>query len=126
MGDVRACECKVLQSTGVASVLGRVGKKSTIIGRQFTLDINGGGTRVAVGHASTLAQRKHHAGGGPCYRDAEEERQSAEISHGELGVELLCEALKKLGSGAGDDDVVHVQEDEGKIRAILVDEQRDI
>jgi hypothetical protein len=88
---------------------------------------------VAVGHASTLkklesvlALRKHHAGRSPCDRDAEEERQGAEISHGKLGVELLREALKEPSSGGGDDDVVHVQEDEGEIRATLVDKQRDI
>jgi hypothetical protein len=54
VSDVGTRQCQVLKSSCKAPVLGGVGNKRTIIGRQFATGANGRDTRVAIHHSSTL------------------------------------------------------------------------
>jgi hypothetical protein len=73
-----------------------------------------------------LALGKNHAHGRPGDRNAQEVRESPEIRHGKLRVQLSNKMLKKPSSRGSENNVVYIEKSVGEIGAVLVDEQRNI
>ena len=133
MINVGTGERQVLKRPGKAPVLSSIGDEWSLIGRELATCVDGCHTRATVHHTGALkkvdgvlALREKHPRSRERDRDPEEVRQVPEIGHGELPVELVGDVLEKRGAGRGEDDVVHVEEQVGHLRAVPEHEQRHV
>jgi hypothetical protein len=109
IGQVRASECKVLQSAGDAAVKCGIGKGATILARDFGLGVYGSGNWLTLKHFGTIKNfkcilllRQKEAGGVFVDVDTEEVMHFTKVTHVELTIEGRDDAVKQ-GSGVANE-----------------------
>jgi hypothetical protein len=128
-GNVRARDRQVLKGTGHAAVVLGVVDRCTV-GSKFVLAIDWSCGWLAGGHAGALEDVVNvpflgqvEAVLGALDINAEEEAKCAHVFDGELGAELVDDVLKKGQRRPREDDVIHVEEEEGSGGAVTENEQ---
>jgi hypothetical protein len=115
VGDIRTRQCDILKSAGETPVLGSISKKVTIRTRELNLSVNRGRHRMAVRHASSL--REEESIDVPCHSNAQKEVKWSKICHGELPMKLIKQTLKKLSRRRSQNNIVHVEQEIGRINS---------
>jgi len=96
---IRSSQREVLKCAGKTPVLGGIGDGRTLSGREIGTSVNRCRCRVTLGHACPLKKvlplGEEETVGGACDGDPEEVVEVAKISHGELRVQTLGDALQE-------------------------------
>lgn len=131
VGELGAGDGEVLQASSDASVGGRVVHTTAISRGQLGLGVNGRRGRTAGFHAGAIDKlfrvlflAQEEAGRRACHANAEEEVEIAEVLHRKFTSELGDDALKNSRRRGGEHDAIHVEEEERRVHAAMVDEQR--
>jgi hypothetical protein len=130
VSDVGPGEGEVLERAGQALVRRRVGDRRPVVLRELRLGVDRRGARLAVRHVSPLQdvdvvlalveeETLRLALGG----DAEEVVKGPEVLHGEFPLKGDNRAVKEVGGGCREHNVVDVEQKVDGVVAAPVDEQ---
>jgi hypothetical protein len=128
VGDVWPGEGQILQHTCEALVGYRVSDRWLVVLRELRPSVNRRGVGLAVGHASPLQDVKSilalvkEEPLGPSLGSDAEEVETSQVFHRELPLKGGDRAMKKVGSGRREHDVVDVEQEEDGVVAAPVDE----
>lgn len=131
--DLRSSQSEVLESTNDRPIKSNIGSRRTIRDRKLGLRINKRSGGLAVKHAGALEElmsvlplMKEEAIRTAHHHDTEEVVQRTQVLDGELSTKMSRELTEETSRTCRQDDVVDIEQQVGRVRALMIDEERGV